>query len=447
MIRGWSREWIVFLVSMALWCFMPEVRRLLDWRSGAFSSVQILSLVPLLSVLPLLLFAFKKDRLARLSPALKFFALAWLIANAYALFVGLFVGNGSSAVYEFLSFMIPVIAGVWIGTQELPPAATMKRLGAISLVFGGIVGIYGVLQFISPPPWDVLWVQSANWTSVGPPEPFMMRVFSTLNSQGPAADYLAIVLVFGLAGAGLRPVFMWPMMASIAASLGLTLVRSAWIGLVAGVVAYLVFSPRRLRTLPIVALMALMLTFLVSSLPTLLGDSTGGSQITSRLNTFGDLGHDSSALDRQGEIAEAFDAANRNPMGGGLGLVGSAAKLSSSDTEGRALDSGYLARFYELGYLGTVLYFVVIIGTLCTLVKRLIASAGRFDLNDRVAIATAAALCVVILALEAAGDSYGGITGLYAWLAIGAGLHWQFNPLAHKGKIGGSRSLRQRATT
>jgi len=41
----------------------------------------------------------------------------------------------------------------------------------------------------------------------------MMRVFSTLNSQGPCADFLAIALVLGLSGIGLRAVYMWPLMA------------------------------------------------------------------------------------------------------------------------------------------------------------------------------------------------------------------------------------------
>jgi putative inorganic carbon (HCO3(-)) transporter len=439
MIRGWSRDWNYFLISMSLWCFMPEIRRLLDWRSGAFSSIQILSLVPLLSVLPLLFFCLKKDRLARLSPALRFFALAWLVAYSYGMVVGVLNGAVAASVYSFASFIIPVIGGVWIATQELAPAATLRRLAGITLSLGGIVGVYGVIQFISPPPWDVLWVLSANMQNVGPPEPFMMRVFSTLNSPGPNADFLAIVLVLGLSGIGLRAIYMWPLMASIAAALTLTLVRSAWIGLVMGIVAYLVFSPRRWRTLPMIAVFAMLATFLVVSLPTVLGDDTGGSQIVSRLQTFSDLGHDGSALDRQGEIANTFQTGNQNPLGTGLGQIGSAAKLATSDQEGAALDSGFLARFSELGYPGFFLYIIVIFGTAATLAKRLFTSASRCSVEDRVALATSLALCVVVLAFEAAGDSYNGIVGLFAWLAIGSGLHWQFNALATKGRIRTSR--------
>jgi putative inorganic carbon (HCO3(-)) transporter len=446
MMPGWSRDWKYALFSLSLWCFMPEVRRLLDWHSGAFESIQVLSLVPLLSVLPLLFVCLKPDRLARLSPTFRFFALAWVAAFTYALFVGVLSGNATAALYSYASFTIPVIGGLWIATQELAPAETLRRLSTIVLSLAGVVGLYGVFQFISPPPWDVLWVVSANMQSVGPPEPFMMRVFSTLNSQGPCADFLAIALVLGLSRIGLRTVFMWPLVASVAAALTLTLVRSAWIGLVAGIVAYVVFSPRRFRTLPVIAIFAVLSAFLVVSLPTLLGDEQGGSQVVSRLQTFDDLGHDSSSLDRQSEIAGAFDSANRNPLGSGLGQVGSAAKLTSIDQEGSALDSGYLARFYELGYLGFVLYLIVIVGSLLTLIARLISSAGRCEIGDRVAIATSAALCVAVLALEAAGDSYGGIIGLFAWLAIGSGLHWQFNPLAKKQSLRTSRSLRTRVT-
>jgi hypothetical protein len=397
-------------------------------------------------VLPLLFFCLKKERLSRVSPTFRFFALTWLAAFTYALGVGILAGSGTAAIYSYASFIVPVIVGLWITTQELAPAATLRRLATILLCLGGVVGVYGLVQFVVAPPWDTLWVISADMQSIGPALPFMMRVFSTLNSQGPCADFLAIALVLGLSGIGLRAIYMWPLMAAISAALALTLVRSAWLALVAGIIAYLLCSPRRLRALPMIAIFALFTAFLVVSLPALLGDDGGGTQIVSRLQTFDDLGHDSSSLDRQSEIAQAFDTANRNPLGGGLGLVGSAAKLTSADQEGTALDSGFLARFLELGYIGFALYLVVIFGSLATLITRLIASAGRTEVGDRVAIATSAALCVVVLALEAAGDSYNGIIGLLAWLAIGTGLHWNFGKLTVKTLMRKPRSLQPRAT-
>jgi hypothetical protein len=226
---------------------------------------------------------------------------------------------------------------------------------------------------------------------------------------------------------------MWPLMTVIAAALTLTLVRSAWLALVVGVVVYVITSPRRMRTIPMIAGFALVASFLVVSLPALLGaDSRASSQIVDRIQTLSDIGHDGSALERQGEIDDTWAAANDNPIGGGLGLIGAASKLSDNSTYGRVLDSGYLSRFLELGYLGTALYAVVIVGSFIVLLIRIFASSGRCDVADRVAIASSAALCAVVLSFEAAGDSYYGIVGLVAWLAIGTGFHWQFNFLAKK---------------
>jgi putative inorganic carbon (HCO3(-)) transporter len=442
-IRSWSKDWQYFLLCLSLWCFVPELRRLLDWRSGSFSSVQFLSLLPLFSVIPLLFWALRKERFARLSPPLKLFGFAWLLGNSYALLIGFLAGNGMAALYDYLDFVIPVMAGIWIATQDLEPAETLRRLATIVVVLGGIVGVYGVIQFISPPPWDVLWVVSAHMDSVGPPEPFMMRVFSTINSQGVCAEFFAVALIFGLSSRNVRAIFSWPLMGAIAAALVLTLVRSSWIGLVVGLVVYLILSPRRLKVLPVVAAFACIIAFLVVSLPTM----RGGDQIVERLATFTDLGHDASALDRQAEITAAFGSASSNPVGGGLGLVGAAAKLIATNNEdGVALDSGFLARFYELGYLGFAAYILVIFGTLFTLLIRLGISAGQVKADDRNAIAASVAMCVTMLTFEFGGDTYGGMIGVFAWLAIGTGFHWTFNSLGSK-TLARPRPTRSRIAT
>ena len=48
------------------------------------------------------------------------------------------------------------------------------------LAWGGmIMGAYGVLQYLSPPPWDVAWMRAAEIASVGQPSPRQVRVFGT----------------------------------------------------------------------------------------------------------------------------------------------------------------------------------------------------------------------------------------------------------------------------
>jgi hypothetical protein len=319
--------------------------------------------------------------------------------------------------------MFPVTAAIWLATQELGSSDALARVAKITMVVAAGVAIYGIFQFISPPPWDVAWVVNSDMETSGPPEPFSLRIFSTLNSTGPCADFLAIVVVMGFCGIGFRAIINWAVTVLSTGALALTLVRSAWLALVAGVVAYLVCSPRRKVMLPGVIAFTCLTAFLVISLPTILGDNRDGSQVIDRLQTFGDLDHDYSAIDREDQIYTAVAAAIANPVGPGLGNVGNGTKLKNESQTANQIDSGYVSRFYELGFLGCALYLVTIFGSLVALLARL--RDKTIDARGRNTIATAATICVVMLVLEAAGDSYYGITGLYFWIALGVGLQAQ----------------------
>ena len=43
-------------------------------------------------------------------------------------------------------------------------------------------GLYGFLQYLDPPIWDRYWMAYTTIASIGQPEPYMVRVFSTLNA-------------------------------------------------------------------------------------------------------------------------------------------------------------------------------------------------------------------------------------------------------------------------
>jgi len=60
------------------------------------------------------------------------------------------------------------------------------------------------------------------------PLPFAMRVFSTLNSPGPAADFFALTMLLTLPLLRLRNIWTWPLFAALGAALLLTLIREAW---------------------------------------------------------------------------------------------------------------------------------------------------------------------------------------------------------------------------
>jgi hypothetical protein len=421
----WSREWIYFALVVAAWSFTPLVRRLLDFRNGAFNPVQITSLIPFLMLLPLVLVCFKKERLERLTPAMRLLAAIWCGTFLYGFLTAAVSGSVSAAGFELVEYLVPVLAGVWLAGQGLAITETLRRLAVIFLPCAGIVAVYGVLQWIQPPPWDVLWVEGSHFAGADFPVPFGLRVFSTLNSPGTLADFMAVTMLLALPFLRLRSVWMWPLVAAMGAALMLTLVREAWVALLVGTVIYLIVSPGRFRALPSLAVFSVILALLVLNLPTLLGSGANADVITSRISTFGDVGHDASALARETEISDALNAGLSNPIGIGLGAIGAAARLgSNAQTDlGSVLDSGYLARFVELGWLGFAGYAVVVIGGPLMMLYGLRRRGRDGGPNEAalVAGATAFAIGAALAWGDAANDAHLGLEGFLFWIALGVG--------------------------
>jgi putative inorganic carbon (HCO3(-)) transporter len=424
----WSREWFYFTLVIAGWCFTPLLRRLLDWHNGYYNPIQITSVIPFLLTMPLALVAFRSERIARLSPPFKLFAWVWVCSFGYGLLLAVALGNTSAAIYASIQYLVPMLVGIWIAGSDLGNLDLMRRLSTIILTAAGVVSLYGLVQFVEPSPWDALWINGGQYTSMGQPVPFGLRIFSTLNSAGPAADFFAIVILFALPFCRLSTPWIWPFMLGAGSALMLTLVRASWVALVVGVVVYMITTPRRFRTLPFIALYALALVFLVASLPGMLGAGSSDSDVvTSRIATLGDVNHDDSAVARSGEIQNSIEQALQNPIGQGLGTVGAASALSSnpSSPNGNNLDSGYLARLLELGWAGFAGYLFVVLGSLLTMVVSLLRPVPNLDPASRdvlVNVAAAAAVCAALVWADAAGDSHLGLDGLLFWIALGIGL-------------------------
>ena len=407
------------------WTFTPLLRRLIDFKNGAFNPVQITSLIPFLALLPLMLFALKKERWARLSPAMRVLVYIWCGTFVYGFLTAAAFGTLAAAAFELLQYLVPALAGIWIAGQGLDANETMRRLALILLPSAGIVAFYGLIQWVQPPPWDVMWVEGAHFTGADSPVPFGMRIFSTLNSPGTLGDYIAIIMVFALPFLRLKRVWIWPLLAALAGALLLTLVREAWVALVVGAVVYLALSPKRLRAVPPLAVFAALLIVLISTLPAVLGSGSNSDVLTSRINTFGDVGHDASALARQNEISDALTQGLNNPIGAGLGNIGAAARLGSNAESnlGNVLDSGYLARLVELGWLGFAGYLMVVIGGPIAIAFGL-RRRGRCDpmsVENRVVGATAVAIAIALAWGDAASDAHLGLEGLLFWMALGLG--------------------------
>ena len=195
---------------------------------------------------------------------------------------------------------------------------------------------------------------NSGMNSIGQPMPLKIRVFSTLNSPGPAANFLAFALVPMLFQRKWRGPFGFVGTLVVASALGITLVRSAWLMALVGVIVYILQAKKvnRRRALMWLAIAAVGVYFVLPHLP-------GADTIINRGQTFGNLAQDDSANARLKFTLSFFPELLHNPLGTGFGSTGVATKLSNGGELGQYgnFDNGVLDLFYTFGIPFGLFYF------------------------------------------------------------------------------------------
>jgi hypothetical protein len=413
----WSPKWTFATFAIASWIFAPFLRRFIDWRTGGFHAIDILSLVPLASLLPFVRFSYERATFQRVPKPFKVFFTVWTGSLVYGLAVAAINGNIGGGLFEFAQCELPAVYGFWLSGQDLSGESAARRIGAVLLPMAALAGLYGIVQWISPAPWDAQWIEESGLTNMGQPVPFNLRIFATLNSVGPAADFFALCLLFALPNLRVRNFINLFTLPILSAALMLTLVRAAWIGLAIGVLTYLFTAPQRLRIVVVIVFGTIFAAALASSLPTLLGDSYDAGSILGRFQTLGDVEHDLSANTREGEYYDAIDAAAKAPLGLGLGTFGPGARLSGAvdiDQNGRVIDGGYLANLLSLGWVDFCFYLGVTIGAPLWL---LAASIRHRQVESATVVALAVSVGVYLIWNDSAVESHIATDGLLFWIA------------------------------
>jgi len=328
--------------ALLVWAAGPEIRRLVDWSFQHYSSTPILSLAPLCVSMVMLLPVLRGYRAA--SKPVKRIAGLFTAVLCYGLAIGL-LRSGIAAIYEFLSYLLPFLTFLYIhagGFDRKVRGTWMRGFAFIAVV----VGAYGIVQYLVLPAWDRFWMEEVEMTSIGHPEPLMVRVFSLLNSPGPAGNFLAFALGAMLVNRSWR--FLGPAgIAAVAAALLLTLVRSSWIALIVLLAAYLLAS-RSARRIRLLLTMAVMLAASQALLPLL----PGADAVASRFGTLGSLSEDHSFRERLKFTAGMLPAVASNPIGYGLGSTGVGTKLGGGGGGIQSFDNGYLNLIYTFGLPG-----------------------------------------------------------------------------------------------
>jgi len=327
-----------------LWFLTPFVRRYVDYEVGAFNEASYVMLTPML-VTGLSLFTVL--RYVRRFQMRLYQPMALVLgALLYGYAVGLFRNGPMPATLDLLEWACPLLFAVHI-LIHYAQYPLYRRLTRSVFTWGILVmSVYGVVQYFSPLPWDRFWVIESEMSTIGRPEPYELRIFSTLNSPGPFAGILMVGLLVLLEARGLGARLA---LASGFVSFLLSLVRSAW----GGFAVSLLYAGIRLQSRLRLRLLVVLGIGAVLALPLLLNDAIS-ERVAPRIETLGELGSDNSFQARSSLYSIAAVNSITEPVGRGLGSFGRAANFNEDAIA--SFDSGLMIIPFTLGWPGAVLY-------------------------------------------------------------------------------------------
>ncbi|MEP6617709.1 MAG: O-antigen ligase family protein [bacterium] len=383
-----------------LWLLTPFIRRIFDLKYG-FHPTSPLLLAPLLASSVAVITVLRRRMLLRSSAYLPF--VGAFVALSYAFFIGIIRQSLAAASYDLLTWFAPLLFGLHVALEWRQFPQIHRTLTMCALWGLLVTATYAIVQWVQPPIWDRVWVVSAEMFSIGSPNPYVIRVFSTLNAPGPFSIMLVFSLLIGL-GAPQR----WralPLAIGIVA-LVLSKGRSAWGAFFIGALVLQVRQP--LRSLPrqwLVLLGVVLLAAPLLSQPKVL------SLISHRAGTVANLQTDRSYQSRIDLTRYALSRMALNPAGTGLGALGGASKLLTNSKSGLAFDSGPLEVYSVMGWMGGTLFMMALFAITLAMVR------GRANRNEAVSGAVSAVIALLITALF--GNIFNGASGFFFWTAVG----------------------------
>ncbi len=384
--------WHYLTLTLWFWTLTPLARRLIDYHAG-FDPVNFVLATPNLMTLFMLKDVLNSRDLLRQRESLV--GLLLLLPILYGLSVSLLQGQVAPGFIAAADWLAPLLYYFYF-------IANWRRIDAAELPFREFLSIngvfvigYGIVQYFGPLPWDVAWVIESGMDSIGKPEPYGLRAFSTLNAPGLLAIWLGTTLLLFL---HFRTRLTTVLLPAGVLLLLMTLVRS-----VAGTLAFgLVLAGLlgRAETFKVVAAAIIGITLVGTGMS--VADTKMADQITMRLNTLNNLGSDESAVQREALYRAAPALIAANPLGLGIGAVGRGA-VTVNNAELVTIDSGPVAIYLALGWVAGSVYWV---GIVLAVVQALLAA--------RATRSSAALALAVACAAGAASLPFTGMAGFYA---------------------------------
>ena len=387
-------------LTLWFWSMAPLARRLIDFYDG-FKVVNVVLVTPeALCLFMVWNILTSKVLLQRREAAVA--ALA-VVSIGYGLIVSMIRGDLLPGAVAAADWICPV-------SYYLYFVAHADRIDEAEGLFQyfvplnlAVVALYGLYQYMSPLPWDVRWVIDSGMTSVGIPVPYSLKPFSTLNSPGICAVWLAAFILLSL---HFRKLLTLAALPAALLLLALTLVRSVTAGTVIGFMIAILLG----RGAMVRAGMLVILTIIVAAASITLLFPTSLDTVLKRFDTVNHLEDDQSARDRTAlyELAPSWIAAH--PLGVGIGALGRGA-VASEDESMVSIDSGPIAIYLSLGWVAGSLY--------------LVSALGIAALSLKAAVDSRSAAGLVLAAIAVSGSSILlftniiGVQGVLIWLSAG----------------------------
>lgn len=159
--------------TLLIWAVAPELRRFADWYEGVYHSVSLLSLAPLLTGATLAIPVLKEIHRIRKSSTR--IILLFSVALAYGALIGL-AKNGIGSVYDLANYIVPLLLIPFFAVTRFKPKDIDRLLYAFANI-AVLVAIYGIIQYLTVPPWDAFWMRNADMMSIGTPYPLKFASF------------------------------------------------------------------------------------------------------------------------------------------------------------------------------------------------------------------------------------------------------------------------------
>lgn len=383
-----------------IWFLSPLFVRLVDFRVGWDPSRQMLIapyfvvFVTTLTLVKYLPRAYRENGLP--------FVLAFS-GVAYGLLIGLINNSPVAVVRSLLDWLAPLLLAfhLFVNWRDYP--VYRQHIKRVFLWCVLLTGAYGIYQFVAAPEWDRYWlIQSGMFTSMGSPEPFGMRVWSTMHSTGPFGAVMQSGLLLLLTSSS---ALIFP--ASLVGYLSLLLAqtRGAWGALLLGIFILMGSVKEKLQ----MRFFSIVLVIVVCVIPILAIDPISDVVVT-RLETFTNLSTDQSFNDRANNYDRQLEIAFSSLLGTGLGNTW-VVNERTGQIEVIVIDSGILDIFFTLGWLGAALY----VGGLASALFRITnLEECKFDSF----VAASRAIVISLFSMLILGSTMIGVGGMMLWSFI-----------------------------